>query len=102
VVDVGDLRPVNRRAVSRDLRLKSMSPDAYNALGEMIVRAPARIWGYAPGEPVPEDGKYRCAVDTKHCDLRVEMAHVELKRGEQFPECVRTVSGRTKQLSGTA
>jgi len=87
VVDVGDLRPVHRQAVAQDLRLKSMSPDAYNALGEMVVRAQARTWGYAPGELVPEDGHYRCAQDNKHFDLRAEAKPVELKKGEKFPEC---------------
>jgi hypothetical protein len=87
VVDVGDLRPVHRNAVAADLRLKSMAPDTYNALGEMIVRAQARTWGYAPGELVPEDGFYKCGVDNKHYALRENTAPVELKKGGQFPAC---------------
>jgi hypothetical protein len=87
VVDVGDLRPVHKNAVAQDLRLKSMSPDAYNALGEMIVRAQARTWGYAPGELAPDDGYYRCALDNKYHDLRSEPLLLELKKGDKFPDC---------------
>lgn len=86
-IDVGDLRPVHRNLVKADLRIKSMGREALLALGEMMTRAQSRIWGYAPGELVPHDGKYRCARDNAHYDLKTPPDPVELKRGGQFPEC---------------
>src|SRR5207253_876539 len=87
VVDVGDLRPVHRDAIAQDLRLKSMSPDAYKALAEMIVRAQTRTWGYAAGELVPEEGYYRCLRGNNHFDLKSPAEPVQLRKGDKFPEC---------------
>ncbi len=86
-IDVGDLRPVHKSLVKSDLRIKSMSSEALLALGEMSVRAQSRVWGYAPGELVPHDGKYRCARDNAHYDLKTSSEPVELKKGGKFPEC---------------
>ena len=98
VIDVGDLRPVHRGAVAQDLRLKSMSREACNSLGEMIVRAQARVWGYAPDELVPEDGHYRCARDNAHHDLPNQALEVVLRKGDKFPQCPNcTWSHKTAQ-----
>lgn len=87
VIDVGDLRPVHRVAVAPDLRLKSMSPEATSALAEMIVRSQSRVWGYAAGELVPEDGVYRCLRDNSYYELKAPAQQLELKKGDKFPDC---------------
>lgn len=81
VIDVGDLRPVHRDAVAADLRIKSMSPEAVNALAELMVRAHGRVWGYAADELVPTDGFYGCARDAAHYGLKFDPKPIQLKRG---------------------
>lgn len=84
-IALSDLRPVRRGSIGIEDRIASLARSAQNALSEQLARSLSRRWGFAPGEFVPADGKYRCNQCNNY--FGIGNPEREFRAGGRFPEC---------------
>jgi hypothetical protein len=76
---------IRRESLRQSDRIASLSLDAQHALADKLSETLTRLWGFAPGERVPETGKYRCLRCFQFCGLSNEI--VEFRAGQAFGDC---------------
>jgi hypothetical protein len=84
-VDLGDVRSVYSGGIRVADRIASLSLNAQYRLNDKMAWMFTREWGFAEGEQVPSDGKYRC----RRCIRFLEVPVVErtFKKGDIFEAC---------------
>ena len=91
-IDFTDLRPVRREAIQLRDRILSLTRERQLELARGFGRALGREWGYAPGDPAPEEGKYRCMACVKY---DVTLQEITIAKSAALPEC-ETCKGHRK------
>lgn len=84
-LDLGKCFAIRPESVQQKDRIASLSLDAQHALNDKFAEALNRMWGNAPGDDVPEIGRYRCIRCFQFYGLENKI--IELKTGEKFPDC---------------
>jgi hypothetical protein len=76
---------IRRESVQEKDRIASLTSSAQHALNDKLSETLTRMWGYAPGEDVPQSGKYRCIRCFQFYGLNNEV--MDFQAGEKFPDC---------------
>lgn len=84
-LDLAKCFVIRRESVQQKGRIASLNLDAQHALNDKFAEALNRMWGHAPGDDVPETGKYRCIRCFQFYGLENKI--IELNAGGKFPEC---------------
>jgi hypothetical protein len=84
-LDLSKCFVIRRESVQQKDRIASLNLDAQHALNDKFAEALNRMWGHAPGDDVPETGKYRCIRCFQFYGL--ENKTIDLRASDKFPEC---------------
>lgn len=84
-LDLAKCFVIRRESVQQRDRIASLAPRAQHALNDKLSETLTRMWGYEPGEVIPQTGKYRCVRCFNFYGLKNEV--VEFQAGEKFPDC---------------
>jgi hypothetical protein len=76
---------IRRESVQLGDRIASLSLSAQHALTDKLSETLTRLWGFSPGEPVRETGKYRCLRCFQFYDVKCDI--VEFQAGQKFGDC---------------
>ena len=91
LIDITGLHSVRPENVGLANRVASVKFPIQQLLSDRFLHAMGRRWGYAGGEEIPKDGKYRC-LGCNDFDMPVQER--AFKKGEKFPDCDRCASIR--------
>lgn len=84
-MDLARCLAVRRESIQQGDRIASLTLAAQHALTDKLSETLTRPWGFAPGEVVPQSGKYRCFRCFQFWGLENKIW--ELEAASTFPEC---------------
>lgn len=84
-LDLARCFTIRRESVEQRDRIASLTARAQHALTDKISETLTRLWGYSPGEEVPQTGKYRCIRCFQFYDLENKIW--EFQAGTKFGDC---------------
>jgi hypothetical protein len=88
-LDLAKCFTIRRESVQQKDRIASLTLSAQHGLVDKLSETLTRIWGHAPGEQVPQAGKYRCIRCFQFFGLNNEV--MDFQAGQRFPDCLDCV-----------